>query len=217
MPPGVVAAHGIPGCTVSPVARYSRLHLQVLVVGEVRGLQHDLLEQLEQLVRKVGRHEGLDGRRHLLRVLRLGERRADYLVDQRLAVETHSGNPTAPLPFARDGETAAPHGIPCGSGTAVRCGVWADRGALAVPATLMLHAACCMPSWRAVVIRDVALTLWCSLSGTSTRDHRLRSCRSTRYRACTRDQRKRVRVFGINSRCFRTLGARRHLSRLRVE
>ena len=87
MRPGLVAAHGTPAGTVPPPARYPRLHLQVLVVGEVGGLQHDLLEQLEQLVRKVGSHERLDGRRHLLRVLRLGERRADYLVDQRLAVK----------------------------------------------------------------------------------------------------------------------------------
>ena len=48
--------------------------LQVLVVGELGRLQHDLLEQLDQLVREVRRHERLHGRRDDVGVLRLGQR-----------------------------------------------------------------------------------------------------------------------------------------------
>lgn len=45
-------------------------------------LQHDALEQLDQLRRQVGVHERLHGGGNLVRVLRLGERRLHHLLDQ---------------------------------------------------------------------------------------------------------------------------------------
>lgn len=56
--------------------------LQVPVVGELRVLQHDLLEQLDQLVGQVGRHEGLDGGRHHVGVLGLREGDLHHGVDE---------------------------------------------------------------------------------------------------------------------------------------
>mmetsp|Transcript_7995 Transcript_7995/g.24171 ORF Transcript_7995/g.24171 Transcript_7995/m.24171 type:complete len:363 (-) Transcript_7995:2284-3372(-) len=56
--------------------------LQVAVLAEVRGLvQHDLLQQLDQLVWKIRSDEGLDGRRDVLGIRRLRQGGADNLVD----------------------------------------------------------------------------------------------------------------------------------------
>ena len=59
--------------------------LQVRVVAKRAVLQHDLLQQLDQLVRQVRRHERLDRHAHLLRVLALWQRGGHNLVDQLLA------------------------------------------------------------------------------------------------------------------------------------
>lgn len=59
--------------------------LQVLVALEVavrRAVQDDALEQLDELVGQVGRHEGLDRVRDLLGHARLGQSRRHDLVDQ---------------------------------------------------------------------------------------------------------------------------------------
>mmetsp|Transcript_3295 Transcript_3295/g.10326 ORF Transcript_3295/g.10326 Transcript_3295/m.10326 type:complete len:1450 (+) Transcript_3295:864-5213(+) len=54
--------------------------LQVLVVRKVAALQHQPLQQPDQLVRQVGRHERLHRQRHLVRVLALRQRRAHHLL-----------------------------------------------------------------------------------------------------------------------------------------
>mmetsp|Transcript_20370 Transcript_20370/g.72036 ORF Transcript_20370/g.72036 Transcript_20370/m.72036 type:complete len:1359 (-) Transcript_20370:1324-5400(-) len=70
--------------------------LQVLVLGEVAALQHQLLEQRQQLVRQVRLHERLDRVRHHLGVLRLRQRRAAHLVDHAAAVRVVRRQHTRP-------------------------------------------------------------------------------------------------------------------------
>jgi hypothetical protein len=53
--------------------------LEVVIVGEGRVLQHDLLQQLNQLCLQARLHEALDRDRHLLRVLALWQCRRHYL------------------------------------------------------------------------------------------------------------------------------------------
>ena len=53
--------------------------LQVVVVGEGGVLQHDLLQQLDQLGLEASLHEALHRHRHLLRVLGLRQRRGHHL------------------------------------------------------------------------------------------------------------------------------------------
>mmetsp|Transcript_40808 Transcript_40808/g.97021 ORF Transcript_40808/g.97021 Transcript_40808/m.97021 type:complete len:941 (+) Transcript_40808:1922-4744(+) len=60
--------------------------LQVGIGGEGGVLQHDLLQELDELALQVVAHEGLHAHRDLLRVLALGECRAHDLVDQLTAV-----------------------------------------------------------------------------------------------------------------------------------
>lgn len=55
--------------------------LQVAVVAECRVLEHNLLEQLNELVGEVCRHERLDRHRHILGVRRFGKRRLNHLVN----------------------------------------------------------------------------------------------------------------------------------------
>ena len=45
-------------------------------------IQHDLFEQLDELVWQVSRHEGLDSDGHILRVLCLTESSLDHLVNK---------------------------------------------------------------------------------------------------------------------------------------
>ena len=45
-------------------------------------IQHNLLKQLDEFIRKIGRHECLDSHGDIFRVLRLAERRLDNLVDE---------------------------------------------------------------------------------------------------------------------------------------
>ncbi len=70
-------------------------------------VQHYLLEQLDQLVGQVGRHEGLDGHRDVLGVLRLAESRLHHLVDQGPAVRVLGIQNLAPeVRFAATDEVA---------------------------------------------------------------------------------------------------------------
>lgn len=62
------------------------MHRHPPVIAEHRAVQHDLLQQLDELVGQVGRHEGLDGHRDVLRVLGLREGGLHDLVDERPAV-----------------------------------------------------------------------------------------------------------------------------------
>mmetsp|Transcript_36899 Transcript_36899/g.63699 ORF Transcript_36899/g.63699 Transcript_36899/m.63699 type:complete len:420 (-) Transcript_36899:2862-4121(-) len=56
--------------------------LEVLVARELTALQHDALQQLDQLLRHVAQHEGLHRGAHLVRVLGLGQRGLHHLIQQ---------------------------------------------------------------------------------------------------------------------------------------
>jgi hypothetical protein len=63
--------------------------LQVAILRELgigASVEHDLLEQADQLVRHVGLHKGAHSVGDLLGVLGLGQRRRDDLVDQLLTI-----------------------------------------------------------------------------------------------------------------------------------
>ena len=49
-------------------------------------IQHNLLQQLDQLVWQVGSHEGLHSLRHILGILSLGESCLDHLINQLTSV-----------------------------------------------------------------------------------------------------------------------------------
>ena len=70
--------------------------LQVGVVVERAVLQHDLFQQLDELLRHLRGHERLDGHGHLLRVLALGERGGHHLVDEVAAVRVVVGEHVRP-------------------------------------------------------------------------------------------------------------------------
>mmetsp|Transcript_37454 Transcript_37454/g.84891 ORF Transcript_37454/g.84891 Transcript_37454/m.84891 type:complete len:394 (+) Transcript_37454:1675-2856(+) len=77
--------------------------LQITVVGELGVLQHDLLEQFDELVWQVGRHEGLDRVRHNVGVLGLGQRvlhdGVDALAAVLVALNEHGGPEVLVLPL----------------------------------------------------------------------------------------------------------------------
>ena len=57
--------------------------LEVAVLGEQRVVKNDLLQELDEFVGQVGGHEGLDGGRHLIRVLCLAQCGLDNLYIRR--------------------------------------------------------------------------------------------------------------------------------------
>lgn len=77
--------------------------LEVSVVGEARVVEHNSLEELDELVRKLGGHEGLDGARDLVGVFGLRKGGGDNLVDDLLSVLVlrweHLGPERLVLPF----------------------------------------------------------------------------------------------------------------------
>ncbi len=70
--------------------------LQAAVVAECRWLQDDLLEQLDELVRQVGSHEGLDGSRDIVGVGRFGDGSRSHLLDKLAAVNVVRGKHLRP-------------------------------------------------------------------------------------------------------------------------
>ena len=61
--------------------------LEIPILRKLRvGLQHDLLEEIDQLVGQIGSHQGLHGRRDLLGGPRLGEGGLDNLIENDLPV-----------------------------------------------------------------------------------------------------------------------------------
>mmetsp|Transcript_9515 Transcript_9515/g.21823 ORF Transcript_9515/g.21823 Transcript_9515/m.21823 type:complete len:509 (-) Transcript_9515:2161-3687(-) len=70
--------------------------LQVLVVAELGALEHNLLQELNQLVGQVGVHERLDSHGHFLSILARGQGSGHHLVDQlalELVVVSEHGGP----------------------------------------------------------------------------------------------------------------------------
>ena len=60
--------------------------LQIAVVAEDGAVEDNLLEELDELVGQIGRHESFDGNRNVFGVLRLRQGRLDHLIDE-LAAE----------------------------------------------------------------------------------------------------------------------------------
>ena len=54
--------------------------------AEHRIIDDNLLQEFDQIVRQISRHECLDGHRDLLGILRFSECRLNHLIDQRASV-----------------------------------------------------------------------------------------------------------------------------------
>jgi len=69
------------------------------VLAEHRVVQNDLLQQLDELVGQVGRHEGLDCDRHLLGVLGLRQSSLHHLQRERERQTDRRGQSQCVPPF----------------------------------------------------------------------------------------------------------------------
>jgi len=92
--------------------------LEVSVVAEGGGLKNDLLEKLNQLSGHISIDEGLDGDRHTLRVLRLGNGSGNNLVNKRATVHVVGAENVVPdlqvLTFEQVTSLCSEHGIVVG-------------------------------------------------------------------------------------------------------
>lgn len=68
------------------LTRKNQQILQIPMVGKHGIIENNLLQQLDQLVGQIGRHERLNGDGNVLGILRLAEGRLNDLVDQLTAI-----------------------------------------------------------------------------------------------------------------------------------